>query len=452
MSKGMSIDDFLGHNTRGKSDRAAYLDNWKNRKPPYVDTFLHTKAPIYSLWQHPWPRLVERERDGVKTREVWSGTFNSWEPEEVLKNQYRRDRDTGERDMPPTICPMSLTIEMVYALVHAGDIHWCDPLFRFEGDDAAKAKVLHAGGLWNAFGKKDLAPELKAEMSRAKIFAKDAWQENMQAKCNYIMCVVDVSAPEKGVQIATNGTLLGDCVKSLIHDAMTAEGEDAGNPLKNPYCIRWEYKPTETEFNKKYKAIRMTKIHPTDAIMALIEGEPPDTSRLTDRGNITELRQSMEEHYVGDYPMPWDEIFEPSERALSEEQKSEGKPSQARAAQAKRPTPAEVTTRTQGKVKAAQQAVQEMTQPVAKAAPKAAAKQAPAPAESADDSVECDQCEGEMAATDMVCPHCGYDYSPAEPEPAPEPVAPPKRTRSGASAPTQAAPAASATPKRRVNF
>ncbi len=332
--EGMSVDEFLGHSTRGGGS-LDFLENWKKqRTPPQIDTFLHPGARIIAVWQHPWPRMVEKEDDdGNKTVEVWSGSFNSHEPEKINKQQYKREpRGTGPRVVEPTICPMSLMIEAIHEAVREGDIDWCDEVFRFEGTDPDKAKVLHAGGLYNAFGSKavDKSKKLQAEMKAAGISRKFAWQENMMAKCNYIFVIVDVDNPALGAQVTTETTLLGDKVKGVIGDkiiSMKCKADPMGregNPAVNPYCIRWVHNPSkDVEFSLKYKAIIMEKIEVDDEIQAVFDADAPDISHLAKKGNLKKLRDSMEAAYVGpESVLDFDKIFEAAEAQYAKDNKS----------------------------------------------------------------------------------------------------------------------------------
>lgn len=328
----MSMEEFLGHSTRDSGGN--YLENWKKKRtPPQIDTFIHTKSHIVAVWQHPWPKLVQRKDDntGVTTVEVWGSTFNSWETEAMLRKQYHRDPKVltpqgvaGPRVLEPVLCPMSLMLEAIHTAIREKRLNWCEEVFRFTGTDPTKSKVLHAGGLFNAYGHKDVTDKMKAEVAAAGISPKFAWMENQQAKCNYIFTIVDAENPGVGPQVTTETTLLGDKVKALIKDKMTANvcatdpTGTQGNPIVNPYCIRWVHQPNATTFSDYYKAIIMEKIKVTDAIQAAFDEDAPDVSYLARRGNIKKLRDSMESAYVGpDNILDFDRIFAPSEKVYA---------------------------------------------------------------------------------------------------------------------------------------
>lgn len=315
----MDLDGFLGHTTRGAM--ASYLDGWTKNDPPIVRIVLHTRAPIMSVWRNNWPRIVTRERDGKETREVWSGHFNSWETEDILKAQYRRD-DSGERVSPPQICPMALMLEEVHRLYREGALEWDTPLFRFMGDDPTKGKTLHAAPMLGLMKKiwPDLTDTQKRDARKRGVPGPmDAWKEAMMAKCYYVFTVVDYDNPADGLQVAQETTLVGDKMKTAIRDKIKAEGPDKGHPQKTPYVFQWEYNANESEFGKKYHVVPLGAAYPiTTAIKELIyEKDPPDISRLIARGNIQELRTSMEAYYVGpEGLLDFDYIFGAAERLL----------------------------------------------------------------------------------------------------------------------------------------
>jgi len=310
---GMDLNAFLGHSST-VSTRGKYLNKWKKNNPPQVDVWLHTKALIQSLWQHGIPRLFEKEdkATGEKTIEVWSGSWVCWEDEEVLQKQYLRDRDTGARAYPPCICPVCKLIEYVRDAVESGELSWTAPLFRFAGSDPSKTLIIHAGGLYNAFGRSDLTEKDKEELKQARIYRKDAWRENAMAKLSYVFSVVDNANPQEGPQIAIETSLLGDKVKEVINAAMM-EAEDEGNPLVNPYAIRWIYRPDEQQFNKKYNAVKMGK-HPLTAEIrcVIFDTDPPDLSKIVARRDPNVLLaqlQAAHKPYAKKHELPLDDLF-----------------------------------------------------------------------------------------------------------------------------------------------
>lgn len=405
--KGLSLEEFMGHDTR--SGGGQFLRGWRKRQPPAVNTWLHTRAPIVALWQHQWPRLhVFEDRESGQTRkEIWGGSWNCLEHEDVLKRQYRRD-ENDEREAPPIVCPLCRLIETVRLMVRDGQLKITQPIFKYEVDgDDEHARILTAGGIYNAFGdEKKLTEEQVALMKRARIRPSEAWKENSYAKCNYLFCVVDNEHPEGGTQIAIETTLLGDKVKGVIRDQMTSLGEDDGHPLKKPYCIRWEHRPAEKEFSKRYHALAMPKIKLSDEVRRIIVDEaPPDVSRIIAPGNVRTLRANLERFAL--VKLPWDDIFGPAE-ALSDESGNVEDLDFGDAEDEPAPTPPQQASRPSN--------------------PKPAAAPAKEP-EPEVEMVACDDCKKPMRIDAAKCPSCGAEY---ELDKAPPPPPPPTKTRSQA--------------------
>lgn len=396
----MTLDEFVTHKASARESGGKIL-NWKKRKPPSIVTWLHTQAPIVALWRHGWPRVVEIERDGEKVREVWGGTFNCWEDEDVLRRQYRRNQDGG-RLVPPKACPMCKMIEWVRGEVEADRINWLEPIFEFKADDERASQVLTATGVSNGYNG-ELSRAQVGEMRNAGLRRDEAWKENLMAKCGYLFAIVDSDAPNDGVQVCIETTALGDAVKRVIHDQMDALGETEGHPLKNPYAIKWRYQPDEQEFSRKYHAVAQPKIAMTPEIRDLIvDGPPPDLDAYISRGNADMLRATMESAAL--IALPFDEFFAESGARPSLDSKREEP--------AKRPAKAEPAKAEPAKARTRDEAPRRRV-----------AKRAPVypPGTS---MLPCEKCGEQMAESDEVCWNCGAKYE-IEPEPAPPP--PPKR-------------------------
>lgn len=327
MANEMNMEEFLGHTT-SDGGGGNYLENWKKRSNRLIDTFLHPRAKMIAVWQSPWPKMHTRtdKQTGAETIEVWGGNFNGHEKEDVYKNQYFRDpKIMGPRTMEPMECPMAMMIEAVHTAIREGELDWLAELFRFEGTDPAKAKVYHAGGLYNAYGHRSVTDVQKAQIAAAGISLSESWQENMMPKCNYILTIIDADNPDIGPQVTTEKTGLGDKIKALIKteqvSARCAEDPKGlqGLPNINPYCIRWSHDKNAKNFNDIYGAMVMRKIPVDDAIQAAFDQDPPDVSYLARKGNVSKLRDSMEAAYIGpDGILDFDALFGPAEKKYAE--------------------------------------------------------------------------------------------------------------------------------------
>jgi hypothetical protein len=417
MAKEMGIDDFLGHRT-SSGGGSNFLGNWKKREgdskrtpvplpPASVDTWLHRKCGIVSIWRHNFPRKVVKEDKDTKEKEIkfWSGNHVCWEHEDLLKQQFKRDRDTGRRIAPPKVCGICKFLEWLQEQVAEGNISWTDEAFRFEPDEDDPI-ILHVGGMYGAFGAKDMSDEQKKELRKAKIFLTDAWKENVNAKASYVFRVVDHDNPDKGVQVAIETALLGDKVRLVINDSMSSLGSDEGNPLKHPYAIRWTHRDKEKEFHKKLHAQRIDRLELTDEIEALItDTDPPAIDHVTKRFDWRKVKAEMMEHCVLEVDVPWDDLFAAHESESEEDDEA--------------PESEKPKAKSNGK----------------HIPPTVKSKKKPEPEE--EEMLACDECDKPMKASADECPHCGHKYDVAgEEEEKPEPKKLPKRSEARKAAPT----------------
>lgn len=342
-----TVDAFLQHRTTERS--GAFLKDWKKNTPPKIDTWMSCRRMPIALWQHPFPKVVVRDVSGESKTEIWGGQYNCWETEDILKTQYHRN-DDGSRRKFPKRCPQCRLVESVRDMIEEGQLDWLAKIFTFEGDD--DKRVIHAGGICGMFNDRDLEDEKKEQMKKAGIrltvprggSGQAAWMENGYAKCSYLFLVVDNNNVAGGLQKTIVPSLLGDKVKEVVNDTISSLGDEEGNPWMHPYAIQWEHRPSETEFQKKYKARRMEKLPLTDEIAQLIRGEVPDLSMDLAPFNMATMRAFLEKHALID--LPWDFIFdvEKPAAAAKESPKPQGRPAlpggPARGAQARQPAPA----------------------------------------------------------------------------------------------------------------
>lgn len=414
------LDGFLGHKRGGGG--ATFLKKWKKREPPVLRVVVHTKASVaLSIYQMPWPKVVTLERDGNEVTEVWNSPFNTWEIENIIERQYKRDQDTGERLAPPEICPMAIMLEEVERLMREEVLSWHTLLFAFKGDDKEFDKYLFAGAITNKAKKiwddqTITAQEKKAARKKGFPGKHDAWKTNMMAKCQYVLTVLDYDDPDAGIQIAQETALVGDLLKKTIRDRRTAEGEDEGNPLINPYVFKISHHPKEEQFQDRYQVVAIGKKLPiTDAMLEVVrERDAPNLDRYTAPGDIVALRSSMEDHYVGPPGLlDFDMIFSKAEAELEIDNE----------------TPEETPEETPDKEEDADR--HQPDRIIAKRKGKGADQQCFA----ADGMAlfGCEKCEAIMREDEDICHNCGENYveneAPMTPEPEPKPAPPPRRAR-----------------------
>lgn len=419
----MGVDEYIGHRTRDTGGGGSGLLKWRDEKESRsVDVWFHRKAPFTSVWSCGFPRISEYQKEGRTIREAANGSVICIEPEEVLRRQSFRDRETDERETPPTIDPMCLLIEHVRGMIRDGSLKLTDELFRVAANETDRdARIIHAGGFCGLFKEDKLSDDEKDELAEAKISLREAWMESALPRCNYIYLVVNNDRPEDGVQIAKETSLLGDKVKEVIGNEIERRGSEKGNPIRNPYPFRWKHFPAERVFHKKYNAIALDA-EPDEQIAELItESDLPDISRFTSPPNYKTLRAQLESYCL--YSLDWDAVFGPVEKKLDP----------AGFYIAPEPEKPRAAVQVPGKVAAKP-----------KLAPKAAAKKEPEPEPEAEPvkpgrrklaakpevpTVPCDECKEPMPEDATVCGACGAKYEleepakPAAAKPSPKPAA-----------------------------
>ena len=384
--RGLGLDEFLGHSTRGGGS-GAFLKNWK--KDGEIEVWLHRTAPVYPLWAHGWHEVVEVEdRDsGEKVMKVFNRRFVCHERELVLKKQRFREAD-GTREYPPEVCPACLLIEHVYQAIQNNKMDWTDTVFSFQGDDDQFNIEVLAGGLCGFFQKDDLSKQQQAELRKAGVRRDEAFKQNMLARCQYVLSVVDAGDPSEGVQTALEATSLGDKLKLAIKHEVKRRKE-RGNPAKHPYPFALSYDENK-QFAERYDVVAL-ETEPSDEILRLISGDAPDLTELVTPSNCMSFRSQVEAHLVEGSPLrgALDEIFAPAEKAgLMDAPASPPKGQRDRERQARTP---EVST-----------------EPKGRAAPAPAkGKQEPAPEQ---DTIQCDHCDADMTGDSLQCDACGATY------------------------------------------
>lgn len=314
MAKLNSIDDFLNHRGAGGTG-GQYLKSWKQR-PGTIDVFLHTKRIPQPLWAHAWHKIEPRTDKNTQkqTKEVWSDRFVCHEPEAVLKEQYKRDQDTGERETPPIHCPFCRFTDHIRMLVRTRKLEWKEPIFRFTGDgDPDRNVVIHAAGIYGGYAKVEKGTKEAEELKSAGIYLNKVWAEKAEAKLHYVMAIVNANNPSDGVQIAVEPGLLGQKIQTVISKQREAL-QDKGNPFIHPYAIRWKAMPDAKKIDDKYDALPLPALPLTSQIAKLIRSNPPDISSLLKPGNITSLRARLEQQATPALrklmkEADWDEIF-----------------------------------------------------------------------------------------------------------------------------------------------
>lgn len=313
MSK-LGVEEFLDH--KGSAGGGKYIDWKKNKQTQF---WLHPGSHIHGIWNHPWA-VTAKAKDKNTEEEilrVFGRKFNCHEPEFVLQKRNFRDRKTGERELPPKVCPMCLMLEHVRGMVRRGEISWVDEVFRFEGDNPDETRSMTAAGLYGGFSLRQgesHTKEQKADLRKARIKLEEVYEQNASVKLQYLF--VGMASVNDGLQVAFETQALGDKMKDAIRKTVKqaiaiGKGREMGDPMKNPYPFLWEYDET-ADFSKRYDVTALGHELYTPEVAEVLKREPPDLTKQLEPGDCIWLRESLEKHCVLPNGLPWDQIFKPA--------------------------------------------------------------------------------------------------------------------------------------------
>lgn len=408
MSSGLGLAGFLGHGNRG--DAGGWLHNdWKKRG--HVDTWLHTQADIYPCWQHRFIfEEVTEEDDGKVVRKLRYPRFLSPEPEIVLSGQYFRQKKkdlTTPLEKVPTEDVFLLLRE--WLLLHRTDLSENTVIFEWWDHDA-REKVQWLKG------------QLTGEMERGK----RTRGHTLNAAMEYLFTIADNDDLTTGVMLARATKSLGDAIKKVIGDERKSKGDDEGNPLHSPYCIRWEYNAAAKRAQDYYAALRYDRVEYNNAVFQVITGTdfPDGSQHASPRdGDLVKIRAYFEA--AAKIKLPLDALFSddidvrtslalrPTSAPPRRAQSSGGggsngvKPPPRSGARTSAPSQAPSGSRSRRRV----------------AAPAPAPAPEPAP-EPEEELLPCDNCGKDMPATATKCDNCGQVYQFDDQAPDASPPAP----------------------------
>lgn len=373
------IDGFTRHRTSSRSsDLIIKNSDWKKAG---LKLWLHTKAPIPSVWHHQFFKLIETRGDKEKLPIFFK--WNCWESEKVNVDRFKRRRD-GSRMVPPKECPFCLLIEEVRLAVASRGLLWIDEVLNFEGDNRAKTKIIRAGDFWGAFGSHDLDDDEIADLRRAGVDRKEAWKTSLTAKCEYIFLGADADNLADGCRIIVPPGVMGEAMQDAILREQKRLGKDRGNPRLNPYLFEWSY---DERAKKDAYRVDVLGTAPSDEVLKVIrDTDPPDISDLIGWGDADELRALLEAHSVLDARL-WIPMLDKAFPARDDSPKSS-------------PSPAREGAKD----------VSASAGPSNTPAAKSESKQPSPPAK--EELYDCEHCGAKevMKSTDFECPKCGAKY------------------------------------------
>lgn len=306
---------------------------------------------------------------------------------------------------------------------------WEDEKFhqqrRFEKDDPPEAKTCPACRLIDYFeGRSDLENDHiifefkgsgrgdKREIALIDFLGHGGgkgFQDNFLAKQEYLIPIIEIDDPT-AVKLAPEKWSLGKALDKRIKNDQQIYGEDEHPSLK-PIGYTFEY----DDEAQKYGVGRLDGFKPSEEIVELWEGEPPDAEPYYRPGNPKTLIEAVRAGSRVD-DLPIDDIFGPAldswDRDDEEDPALVFPPADADEAQEKEAKPQKKPPKKPPSKSAPSKATKSSSdKPNGKTKPKKAvkAKPEPEPVESEIVVYECPECGGDWPEDDLKCPKCGAE-------------------------------------------
>lgn len=271
----------------GRSEKANWIDSWK--ESGMLKGWLHREPPSTRI-RHSFREIVREEgKNGVTVKVKWL-PWNCWEPESYYKQLRIAEKSAkGKHRLPAPHAQLCGACRFIEHLKARTDIPNDATIFSFRaGRETRDIPKLYLIG--------------KAE-------GRDAYQDNLTGKSEFILSIIPADEPEKGVCLTNEPWSIGQALAKRISNDLKEDGEDH-HPERRPVCYLFECDRSRTPVS--YNVSRYEKAKLTPAIEKLWAGPPPDVEQFTKRGDPKQLRDAMEAAYVYEDSIPWDEIFGPS--------------------------------------------------------------------------------------------------------------------------------------------
>lgn len=270
---GLDLNEFLTSNTSGSGSggRGNWLEDWGKRNPPTITVWLHPGAKIYPVWGHKFIEVGEKKVDG-QDKKVPCLRFPNYvcmDQREVYENQ--RFRDNGILKVLPNLDPFIYLREW---------LRWCCDRSLIS-DNAVVFE-------WTDYGRNDALIQWTAGRISGRVKGNNFnWSHHVDAKLEFLFTVLDADALQGGAKITRETQLVGEQTQKLMKQQMEAKGLEAGNPLLNPYPIRWKYNDQAKSFGEKYETFRIEQevYGYTTAVYEAFQKEFPDAEPFSKPGD-----------------------------------------------------------------------------------------------------------------------------------------------------------------------
>lgn len=296
MSSGLDLNQFLTNSSSGGGrGRGQWLDDWGKRNPPAITIWLHPAAKIYPVWEHQFVEVGEKKVEGTDRKQPCLRFPNYVGPDRPEVYESQRFRENGLLRVLPHLDPFIYLREW---------LRWC-----VEREVISKETVVFE---WVDYARNNAPIQWKAGRLAGLVEKTNFdWSHTLDAKLSFLFTVVDADALTAGAKLTRETSLVGELTQKVMKQQMEAKGVEAGNPILNPYPIRWKYNPQEQVFGKKYDAFRFEQpgYEYTPEVYDVFNREFPEAEPYSKPGDgdLVKVRAAFEQ--AQQITMPLDLIF-----------------------------------------------------------------------------------------------------------------------------------------------
>lgn len=257
MSKPLSMEDFFNDvDPKKKSD----IIDWKQKGR--LQVFLHPNSGIRKRHTHWFPTLVEEEQSEGKKGKKGKKKY-------IIKNVLVVCPNTKSNSDACPICNLRKLLR------DRDDIDNDEVILEFDKGDETEVYL------------------------KGDILGEDGydWRKNLMYRKEYLFGVIDVDDPTS-IKTLIAPQSLGKEIKRVIQSEMEDEGEEAGDPFKNPYPFKLSYDPDEQPA-RMYSASK-GKAKLTEEIQELLESDGIDLDSLSEPTDPKEILKLIKSCLVCD--------------------------------------------------------------------------------------------------------------------------------------------------------
>lgn len=303
MANGLGLADYLGGNPDdargGGGGQGDFHGKWRKdtKTAASFDFWLctHPDARIKGAHLHTFPEAGEKKADDGSDRKVKVLRFPTYvglETDKVYAEMRFRIND-GPLQTPPRIDPFMIIKEWLRLGLDRGIFALDTPVFGWTDYKANNAPIEWCVG------------RLSGRVKSNQV----TWSHTLDAKYQYFIPCVAAGNLALGPKLTREAKQVGLDLQKVIGEQVEANGEEDGNPLKNPYAFRVKYDPSKS-FGEQYSVIALGKnVMPyTDDVFYAIEQAAPNVLPYITRNpgaDLPKLRAAFQAAMLMELPLDY---------------------------------------------------------------------------------------------------------------------------------------------------